>query len=79
VTGSPKVVVVMPANKTAETLRMTCAEYHKGYCAHRRGVLEAVNFAMNSDDFIFDQEIVAQFEELGARIAEVPVPPRYFP
>ena len=64
-TGSPKVVVVMPANKTAETLRMTCAEYHKGYCAHRRGVLEAVNFA--------------QFEELGARIAEVPVPPRYFP
>jgi hypothetical protein len=34
---------------------------------------------MNSDNFIFDQEIIAQFVELGARFAEVPVPTRYFP
>ena len=33
---------------------------------------------MNSDNFIFDQEIMAQFVEIGARIAEVPVPTRYF-
>jgi hypothetical protein len=34
---------------------------------------------MNSDGFIFDQEIMAQFVALNARIAEVPVPTRYFP
>jgi len=55
------------------------AEYHTGYRAYRREILEAVNLQMNSDNFIFDQEILAQFVELGARIAEVPVPTRYFP
>jgi len=55
------------------------AEYHTGYRAYRREVLEAVNLEMNSDNFIFDQEIMAQFVELGFRIAEVPVPTRYFP
>jgi len=34
---------------------------------------------MNSDAFIFDQEIMAQFVQLKLRIAEVPVPTRYFP
>jgi hypothetical protein len=34
---------------------------------------------MNSDNFIFDQEIMAQFVELGLRVHEVPVPTRYFP
>ena len=37
------------------------SEYHTGYRAYRRDVLEAVNFGMNSDGFIFDQEIMAQF------------------
>jgi len=55
------------------------SEYHTGYRAYRRGALEAVNIAMNSDNFIFDQEIIAQFVEVGATIAEVPVPTRYFP
>jgi glycosyltransferase involved in cell wall biosynthesis len=55
------------------------SEYHTGYRAYRRDVLEAANLAMNSDSFIFDQEIVAQFVSLGCRIAEVPVPTRYFP
>jgi hypothetical protein len=34
---------------------------------------------MNSDNFIFDQEIMAQFVQNGMRVAEVPVPTRYFP
>ncbi len=55
------------------------AEYHTGYRAYRREVLESVNLEMNSDNFIFDQEIMAQFVELGFRVAEVPVPTRYFP
>lgn len=55
------------------------SEYHTGYRAFRREVLESVNFQMNSDDFIFDQEIIAQLVDLKMRITEVPVPTRYFP
>lgn len=54
------------------------SEYHTGYRAYRREVLEAVNFTLNSDKFIFDQEIVAQIVLEGFRITEVPVPTRYF-
>ncbi len=55
------------------------SEYHTGYRAYTRAALESVNVEMNSDNFIFDQEIMAQFVILGARISEVPVPTRYFP
>ncbi len=55
------------------------AEYHTGYRAYRREVLEAVNLEMNSDRFIFDQEMIAQIVELDFRIREIPVPTRYFP
>lgn len=54
------------------------AEYHTGYRAYTREALEGVNLETNSDNFIFDQEIMAQFVEVGARVAEVPVPTRYF-
>lgn len=54
------------------------AEYHTGYRAFRREALESVNLEMNSDKFIFDQEIMAQLVELKMRITEVPVPTRYF-
>jgi glycosyltransferase involved in cell wall biosynthesis len=55
------------------------SEYHTGYRAFRREVLETVNFAMNSDGFVFDQEIIAQVVAAKFRIAEIPVPVRYFP
>jgi len=54
------------------------SEYHTGYRAYRRQVLEAVPFTANSDRFVFDQEILAQALAAGFRIAEVPVPTRYF-
>ena len=54
------------------------SEYHTGYRAYRREVLETVNFRLNADKFIFDQEIIAQVVDAGFRIAEVPVPTRYF-
>src|SRR5260370_10337552 len=54
------------------------AEYHTGYRAFRREVLESVNLERNSDAFIFDQELVAQTLEIKMRITEVPVPTRYF-
>lgn len=58
---------------------LSLSEYHTGYRAYRRETLEAVNFEMNSDNFVFDQEIMAQFVHLPARISEIPVPTRYFP
>ena len=54
------------------------SEYHTGYRAFRRQALESANIPMNSDKFIFDQEIMAQFVATGMRIAEVAVPTRYF-
>ncbi|MGH7785811.1 MAG: glycosyltransferase family 2 protein [Candidatus Binatia bacterium] len=54
------------------------SEYHTGYRAYRREVLETVNVALNSDAFIFDQEIMAQIVEAEFRVAEVAVPTRYF-
>ena len=54
------------------------SEYHTGYRAFRREVLEQVNVEMNSDAFIFDQEIMAQIVEIKMRITEVAVPTRYF-
>ncbi len=58
---------------------LALSEYHTGYRAYRREVLEAVAFTANSDRFIFDQEILAQVVAAGFRIVEVPVPTRYFP
>ncbi len=55
------------------------SEYHTGYRAFRREVLETVNFGANSDGFVFDQEIVAQVVAAQFRIAEIAVPTRYFP
>jgi len=58
---------------------LALSEYHTGYRAFRREVLETVNFWMNSDGFIFDQEIIAQVVAAGFRIGEIAVPTRYFP
>jgi hypothetical protein len=54
------------------------AEYHTGYRAFSRRVLEEVPFLLNSDNFVFDQEMLVQAVHLGFRIVEVPVPTRYF-
>jgi len=55
------------------------SEFHTGYRAFSKDALDAINFRMNSDGFVFDQEIVAQVVANGFRIAEIPVPVRYFP
>jgi glycosyltransferase involved in cell wall biosynthesis len=61
------------------TFGLHLSEFHTGYRAYRREVLESINFRANSDKFIFDQEIVAQIVEGSFRITEIPVPVRYFP
>ena len=55
------------------------SEYHTGFRAFRRSLLESTPFLLNSNDFIFDQEIVAQAVWFGARLEEIAVPHRYFP
>ncbi len=55
------------------------SEFHTGYRAFHREVLDTVNFRMNSDGFVFDQEIIAQAVAARFRIAEIAVPVRYFP
>jgi glycosyltransferase involved in cell wall biosynthesis len=60
-------------------LGLKLSEYHTGYRAYSRRALEAVPFLLNSDRFVFDQEILVQAVHLGFRIKEVPVPTKYFP
>lgn len=61
------------------TFGLHLSEYHTGYRAFNREVLETINFQSNSDAFIFDQELIAQAVAARFRIAEVAVPTRYFP
>ena len=55
------------------------SEYHSGYRAFSRSLLDAVPWAQNSNDFVFDNEILAQAIVGGFRIGEISVPTRYFP
>lgn len=55
------------------------SEYHSGLRAYSRRYLESVNFGANSDDFVFDMEIVAQGRWQRLRIREIPIATRYFP
>jgi glycosyltransferase involved in cell wall biosynthesis len=59
-------------------LGQSLTEYHTGYRAFSRHVLEEVPFLLNSDNFVFDQEMLVQAIHLGFRVEEVPVPTRYF-
>jgi len=55
------------------------SEYHTGYRAFSRRFLETVPFLRNSNDFVFDTEILAQAVKFGFRIAEIPVTTKYMP
>ena len=56
------------------------SEYHTGLRAYSRHLLETIPYALNSDDFVFDQELIAQVVAagMGGRIGEIGVPTRYF-
>lgn len=53
-------------------------EWHSGFRVYRRGVLETIPFARNSDDFAFDAQFLVQCVRWGFRLGDVPVPVRYF-
>ena len=54
------------------------SEYHTGYRAFSREVLLGINFEANSDDFVFDNEMLSQIVFAGFDIAEVTCPTKYF-
>jgi hypothetical protein len=54
------------------------SEYHTGFRAYSRKLLETIDYRANSNDFVFDQELVGQVVRAGFRIAEIGVPTRYF-
>lgn len=55
------------------------SEYHTGYRAFSSELLRALPLERNSDDFLFDNQILAQAVMLDARIGEVSCPTKYFP
>jgi len=54
------------------------SEYHTGYRAYNRTVLETIDFEANSDDFVFDNEMLSQILFAGFEIAEITCPTKYF-
>jgi glycosyltransferase involved in cell wall biosynthesis len=59
-------------------LGVNLSEYHTGYRAFSREVLETLPLEENSDDFVFDNQILAQAVAFGYRIGEISCPTKYF-
>ena len=59
-------------------LRVKLSEYHTGYRAFSRQVLLELPLVENSDDFVFDNQMLAQCVHFGFRIGEVSCPTKYF-
>ena len=59
-------------------LGQNLGDFHSGFRAYRREVLEAIPFEANSDDFVFDSQFLAQAVAFGFKLGDVPIPVRYF-
>jgi glycosyltransferase involved in cell wall biosynthesis len=59
-------------------LGMNLSEYHSGSRAYSKKILE-LPLELNSDNFVFDTEIIVQIKIAGGRIGEIPIKTRYFP
>jgi len=66
---------------TAENIiyRTHLTDCHSGFRAYSRELLTTVPFLLNSDDFVFDSQMIAQAVYMGFKIGEIPVQARYFP
>lgn len=60
-------------------LRQKLSEYHTGYRAFSKEVLEAIDYEANSDDFVFDNQMIGQIFYKGFEIGEITCPTKYFP
>jgi hypothetical protein len=59
-------------------LNQKLSEYHTGYRAFSKEVLTSINYNINNDDFIFDNEMLSQIFMNGFEIAEITCPTKYF-
>ncbi len=59
-------------------MRQKLSEYHTGYRAFSRAVLESLPLSENSDDFVFDNQMLCQAIAAGFRVGEISCPTRYF-
>jgi glycosyltransferase involved in cell wall biosynthesis len=59
-------------------LGQNLSEYHSGFRAYSRKFLTTIPFLLNSDDFVFDSEVLAQATAFNFEIGEIAVPTRYF-
>jgi hypothetical protein len=59
-------------------LGLRLSEAHTGFRAYSSEMLRAIPFLLNSDDFVFDSQVIAQAAAFGFRIGEIGVPTRYF-
>lgn len=59
-------------------LQLRLSEYHSGFRAYGRHALQNIRLDENSDNFVFDTEIVVQLKLHKLRIREIPIPTRYF-
>jgi len=59
-------------------LKLNISEYHSGFRAYNKKVMR-LPLELNSDDFVFDTEIIVQMKIAGLKIKEIPISTRYFP
>ncbi|MBX3444192.1 MAG: glycosyltransferase family 2 protein [Planctomyces sp.] len=59
-------------------LGQNLGDFHSGFRAYTREVLETIPWERNSDDFVFDSQFLAQAVHFGFKVGDVPVPVRYF-
>ena len=59
-------------------LGQNLGDFHSGFRAYTRAVLETIPYHQNSNDFVFDSEFLAQAAFFNFRIGDVPIPTRYF-
>jgi len=59
-------------------LGQNLGDFHSGFRAYSRRVLETIPFERNSNDFVFDSQFLAQAVAFGFKVGDIPVPVRYF-
>jgi glycosyltransferase involved in cell wall biosynthesis len=59
-------------------LGQNLGDFHSGFRAYHRSVLEQLPYERNSDDFVFDSQFLAQAVHAGFKVGDIPVPVRYF-
>jgi glycosyltransferase involved in cell wall biosynthesis len=59
-------------------LGQNLGDFHSGFRAYRREVLETLPWRENSEDFVFDSQFLAQVVQFGFKVGDIPVPVRYF-